>query len=384
MTDYGVLLIGGMRSHQMSHSAVFAANPNCRLVAVAGEAGDPEGRAHLYQQLADDLDLPFIPNLDEALARDDVHIVSSTPAVERRGAVAVRCLEAGKHLYLDKPLVGSMEDADAIVAASERATGRTQMFTQNESPWVKAAKRAIDEGRVGQLRAVHAETLFSKGRAGSVPDGTVRSERETVDRWTFLEAKREMFDVGVYSLAFIHELTGLKFESVYAHTGNYFFAEHAGAGVEDFGAMATTLEGGVTATAIGGRFGWMSHPKSGPQRVVVVGTEGTLTFDAFRPRIEVYNDAPDFTLPPVDPVDPMGMWGASRPDFEPQPKGRWLALYQEHNAMTADVAAFIDCIEQGREPKVNATVAASILEVILAGYVSAARGEAVSLPLPRG
>ena len=74
MTDYGVLLIGGIRSHQASHAAVFAANPNCRLVAVAGEAGDPEGRAHLYQQLADDLDLPFIPNLDEALAQPDTDL----------------------------------------------------------------------------------------------------------------------------------------------------------------------------------------------------------------------------------------------------------------------------------------------------------------------
>ena len=141
MTDYGVLLVGCKRSHQESHAAVFAAQPRCRLVAVAAEAGDPEGRVHQYQQLADELNLPFIPDLDEALARDDVHIVSSTPAVERRGAVAVRCLEAGKHVYLDKPLAGSVEDADAIVAASRRAVGRAQMFTQNEAGWVKAARR---------------------------------------------------------------------------------------------------------------------------------------------------------------------------------------------------------------------------------------------------
>ena len=383
MTEYGVLLVGGKRSHQESHAAVFAAHPNCHLVAVAGEAGDPEGRAPLYRQLAEELELPFIPDLDEALARDDVQIVSSTPAVERRGAVAVRCLEAGKHVYFDKPLAGSVEDADAIVAAARRAAGRTQMFTQNEAGWVKAARRAVLEGRVGDLHAVHAENLFAKGRAGNVPYGTVRREHETVPRWTFLEAKREMFDVAVYSLAFIYAMTGLKAESVYGHTGNYFFAEHAGADVEDFGALALTLEGGVTATAIGGRFGWMSHPKSGPQRIVLMGTKGTLAFDPSRPRIEVYNDETDFTVPPTDPLDPMGMWGASMPAYQPHPKRRWVGLHDGQNPMAADVAEFVDCIEQGREPAINAEVAASILEVLLAGYVSAARGEVVELPLPR-
>ncbi len=383
MTDYGVLLVGCKRSHQESHAAVFAAQPRCRLVAVAAEAGDPEGRVHQYQQLADELNLPFIPDLDEALARDDVHIVSSTPAVERRGAVAVRCLEAGKHVYLDKPLAGSVEDADAIVAASRRAVGRAQMFTQNEAGWVKAARRAVQEGRVGEIKAVHAETLFSKGRAGSVPDATVRREKESVERWTFVEAKREMFDVAVYSLGFIHAVTGLKAESVFAHTGNYFFAEHVGVDVEDFGALAMKLEGGVTATAIGGRFGWMSHPKSGPQRLVVMGTAGTMTFDGFHPRIEVYNDEPDFATPLLDPLDPMGMWGASNPRFEPPPKRRWVGPYEERSTMAADVAAFIDCIERGREPQVNAEVAASLLEVLLAGYISAARNEEIALPLPR-
>ena len=276
-------------------------------------------------------------------------------------------------------LTAAVRDRNSLPQSSSVA-GKALM----PSRWPRIVS-ALRSQRISTPAFDHSAAILGRN-SGATLESTSRVSRalQTVGRWTFVDAKREMFDVAIYSLAFIHAITGLKVESVIAHTGNYFFAEHAGVGVEDFGAMATTLEGGVTATAIGGRFGWMSHPKSGPQRVVVVGTEGTVTFDAFRPRIEVYNDAPDFTLPPVDPVDPMGMWGASRPDFEPQPKHRWVALYEEHNAMTADVAAFIDCIEQGREPKVNATVAASLLEVILAGYVSAARGEAVSLPLPRG
>ena len=396
MTKYGVLLVGAKRTHQQSHAAVFAAHPSCKLVAVASEKGDPEDRVEQYQELADDLGIPHIPDLDVALARDDVHIVSSTPAVERRAIVAARCMDAGKHVYLDKPLAGTVEDIDIIVSAAERNDIVTRMFTQNLSGWVQEAKQAVQNGEIGELKAIHAENLFSKGRAGSVPKGTVRKETENLDRYTYLEAKREMFDVGIYSLGFIHEITGgLKFESVLGHTGNYFFAEHNSVGVEDFGVMMATLEGGITATLLGGRFGWTSHPLSGPQKIVVIGTERTLSFDPFALRVEVYNNELDFTQPAVDPYDPMGMWAASHPAYAAMDKRRWVTFgdtgkkivglpnRSSGNVMADDVSAFVTAIEEDAQSEMDAKAAASLSEVILGGFVSAARGEEVKLPLPR-
>ena len=383
MSKYGVLLVGGRRTHQEMQAATFAAHPLCRLVAVADEREIPEPRAELNRQFAQASGLPYIPDLDQALSRDDIHIVSSTPEIERRARVAVSCLEAGKHMYLDTQLAGTLEGAEAIVAAAEQAGVRTQMFSSIHADWAQAAKRAVTEGRIGELKAVHAENLFAKGRAGTVPEGTVRHEKERVERFTFIEGKREMYAVGVYSLGLVHWLTGRKVESVFCVTGNYFHAEHARLDIEDFGALALTLEGGVTATAIGGRFGWMSHPGSGQQRLVLIGTEGTLTVDANRPRIELYNDEPDFTPPPVHPQDPMAMWSSTFQDSPAMPKQRWVGLNEGRDRMTEDVAAFIDCIEEGREPEMNARAGASAVEVILAGYASAARGEAVRLPLPR-
>ena len=383
MSKYGVLLVGGKRTHQEGHAPKFAAHPMCRLVAVADEPDVSEFQEGLARQLADELGIPYVADLEQALARDDVHIVSSTPEVERRGRVAVRCIEAGKHVYLDKPLAGTLEDADAIVAAAQRSGARTQMYTMVHAGWVQAAGRALEEGRVGALKAIHAENLFSKGRAGTVPPGTVRQERERVQHFTFVEAKREMFDIGVYSIGVVRWLTGRQVRSVYALTGNYVFAEHAGVDVEDFGAIALTMDGGVSATIVGGRIGWSSHPKSGPQKVVLIGTDGTLTIDAWRPRVEVYNDEPPFTPPPVNSLDPMGMWGPTAARYRALPRQTWVGFDEHVNSMSADVAAFIDCIEQGREPEMNAATAAHLLEVILAGYVSSARGEPVDLPLTR-
>lgn len=383
MKKYGVLLAGAKRTHQPSHAEIFAAHPECELVAVVSEKDDPEGRVAQYQELADDLSLPHIKDLDEALAREDVDIVSCTPAVERRGIVASKCMDAGKHVYLDKPLAGTVEDIDLIVSAASRNDVVTQMFTQNLVGWVQDAKRAVLDGKIGNLKAIHAENIFSKGRAGSVPKGTSRKENTDFSRYTYLEAKREMFDVGIYSLGFISEVTGgLKFNSVVGHTGNYFFAEHNSVGVEDFGIMVTELEGGITATAVGGRFGWSSHPLSGPQKVVIIGDKGSMEFDPFSLRVEVYNNELDFIQPPVDPYDPMGMWGASHPAYAPMPKKRWVP-FNVGNVMKDDIDAFINSIDKGTDSSMNAKVAAELTEVILGGFTSASTGKEIKLPLKR-
>lgn len=383
MSEYGVLLIGGKRTHQESHAPIFGRHPQCELIAVAGEPDEPDFRSGSGRELADTLGIPYISDIDEALSRQDVDIVSSTVHVESRGEVIVRCLEAGKHVYLDKPMAGTIDDIDAIVNTAAKSPGKTQMFSQNNSPWVQEAKKMVDSGRIGKIVSVHAENIFAKGRAGSVLPGTVRKEEEKVKRFTYLGAKREMFDVGIYSLAWIHMITGLSIKSVFALTGNYFFADHASVNVEDFGAMALKLESEVTAIAVGGRFGWSSHPRFGPQRVAIIGTEGTLSADPHRRRIEVYNAEPDFTPPEVDPLDPMSMWFGRSPEYVAMKKERWVPLGSAADPMELDIDQFLYSISNDRMPNLNAAVAGQLSEAILAGYISAAQGEEVSLPLDR-
>ena len=383
VNEYGVLLVGGMRSHQENHADVFNAHPRCHLVAVSDEKGIPPETAELNRGLASVWSIPYIDDLDVALARDDIHVVSAVPQVERRGTVGASCIEAGKHVYFDKPLAGSVEDLDMIAAAANSSDVTTQMFCTIKAGWARGAREVVESGSIGELKYVHLEGLFAKGRAGSIPDGVVRKETERPSRYTFIEGKHEMFDVTIYSMAVLRALTDKPIETVFGHTGNYFHKQHVEMDVEDFGVLGLTLEGGVSATVVGGRFGWMSHPQSGPQKVVLVGTEGSMTFDSSRPRVEVYNDEPDFTLPPDHPMDPSGMWSSTGAELDISPKRRWVGLHEGENTMAEDVADFIDCIDTGRTPEITAQVAAPITEAILAGYVSAARGEPVSLPLPR-
>ena len=95
------------------------------------------------QLLADDYNIPYIADLDQALKLPEVDIVSACPDVERRGRVAVQCADSRKCLYLDKPLAGTNEDARAIVEAVDRNGVTAQMFSQVHSAFSQDARAAI-------------------------------------------------------------------------------------------------------------------------------------------------------------------------------------------------------------------------------------------------
>ena len=358
---------------------MFAAEPRCRLVACSDERDAPPERVELNRALAEELDLPYLPDLDQALARDDVHIVSLCVEHERRGRVGVRCAEAGKNLYLDKPLALNLEHAQAIVQAVKKAGVRNQMYSNVHSSWAQTAKQALDRGDIGALRAIHCDVLFAKGHAGTAPVGQKRKEKTPRERYTFVKAKPEMFAIGVYPVSMINWLTQKAVKTVFGTTANYFFKEHLACHLEDFGALMLTLEDGIVATIAAGRVGWMSHPQGGVRRIHLVGTRDTLTLDTWQSRLEVFADEPAFQPPPPHPLDPMGMWSSTQIESGLPPKRLWVSAADGDNEQQQDVRAFVDCIEEGKESEMNAEMAAKSVAIITAGYQSAESGEVIQL-----
>ena len=374
---YGVLLLGGYRTHQENYAPLFANDPRCKLIAFSDETDAPAERITLAQSLAKSLNLPYIPDLNDALARDDVHIVSLCTDVERRGRVGTKCAEAGKHVYLDKPMALNAEDAINIVDAVAKSGVRTQMFSNIHSSWARTVKQALDSGYIGQLTAVHCDVMFAKGHPGSAPVGIKRKQKPTLERYSFVEAKPEMFDIGVYAVSMVNWLTNKRVERVYGGTANYFFKEHHSCDVEDFGALVLTLENGIITTIAAGRYGWQSHAQGGVRKVHLVGTGGTLTFDASANRLEVFAAEPSFEPPTPHPLDPMGMWSSTQSEINMQPKQHWIDVGSGNDGQR-EFSAFVDCIENDVESEMNAEFAAHSVQIICAGYRSAASGEVIN------
>ncbi|MER5893465.1 Gfo/Idh/MocA family oxidoreductase [Streptomyces sp. NPDC001876] len=97
------------------------------------------------------------------IARDDVHLVDICTPGDSHAEIAIAALEAGKHVLCEKPLANTVAEAEAMVAAAERAAARGQVamvgFNYRKVPAVTYARTLIAEGRLGALRHVRATYL---------------------------------------------------------------------------------------------------------------------------------------------------------------------------------------------------------------------------------
>jgi predicted dehydrogenase len=100
----------------------------------------------------------------EAVTAEEVDLVDiGTPNhVHREQAIAA--LEAGKHVACEKPLAGTLEDAEAMVEVAESADARTFVwFTYRRVPAIAFAHRLIADGFLGRIFHIRAAYLQGWG-----------------------------------------------------------------------------------------------------------------------------------------------------------------------------------------------------------------------------
>ena len=97
-------------------------------------------------------------------------------------SAAIRCLDAGVHVLLEKPMAPTTDACARILAAADRArerNGAVFMVAENAQYWpeVLAAKRLIDDGAIGEVVTARAAIFFPPMRdyygeqGGEDPDG---------------------------------------------------------------------------------------------------------------------------------------------------------------------------------------------------------------------
>jgi scyllo-inositol 2-dehydrogenase (NADP+) len=126
------------------HNAAIQLTDGLELVAVC----DPNpARVAAAQELA-----PSVRGVEDLLAQDDVDlvVVSTPPATHAEWAL--RCLEAGKSVVVEKPFCITVDEADRqIAAAAER--GLTLAVYQNRrwDPDYLALKQVVRSGALGEV-----------------------------------------------------------------------------------------------------------------------------------------------------------------------------------------------------------------------------------------
>ncbi|ADI14356.1 inositol 2-dehydrogenase [Truepera radiovictrix] len=144
-TRLHVALIGAGRMAQ-THAAVLATLPGVRVRAVC----DPREAA--ARALAEPLGAAAVT--EAARVFDDPHVdaVLITTPTPTHAALVTRAAEAGKHVFVEKPVAATLEEAERVVAAVARAGVACQVgFQRRFDPAYVEAKRLVDAGELGAL-----------------------------------------------------------------------------------------------------------------------------------------------------------------------------------------------------------------------------------------
>ena len=99
----------------------------------------------------------------DLLADPQVDLVDLCVPSDEHARLAIRALEAGKHVLVEKPIALTTAEADAIVAAS-RSSG-TLLMVGHVLPFFPEfayAAEAVRSGRYGKLRAAHLMRVIAK------------------------------------------------------------------------------------------------------------------------------------------------------------------------------------------------------------------------------
>ena len=81
----------------------------------------------------------------------EVHVVDITTPNHLHVDVALAAIEAGKHVYCEKPMAVKVEDAERMAAAAQKAGVYTMVaFNNLKTPAALVARQIIDRGEIGQ------------------------------------------------------------------------------------------------------------------------------------------------------------------------------------------------------------------------------------------
>lgn len=140
----------------VDHSHVYPLANQAKQIDGVELAGAYVAEASQRDEATEKLNAPLFNSVDEALATGpSLVLIGALPA--RRAALAEQALAVGASALIDKPLALNMESLESLKQAQQRSGRQVAVYYPYRGhPLVLAAKRLLDEGRIGKLARVFA------------------------------------------------------------------------------------------------------------------------------------------------------------------------------------------------------------------------------------
>lgn len=365
------VLGSGGRSRHLLRSVVKI--PGLDLVALADVRDDQIAttRAHLRDIAPAKAEIPAVKDFRSLLDRKDIDAVLIGAPDHWHAPMTIAACQAGKHVYVEKPLTHDRAEAKALREAGAASKSICQVGMQQRSmPHIQKAGELIAKGSIGQVHKVHLSWNRNSPRfkkdippipqnsvdwqafVGSAPKQAYDPYKMVHWRWFWDFGGGIFTDLMVHWIDVAHALLNISEPTAAVSVGTFINAKGVWE-TPDSVQTLLTYPGGITAhfegTFSNARYGAM---------ITFMGTEGSIYID--RGRMELIPD-PNKTIQPQEMVLGKGRRGA---DFYDQPDGELL-----------HVTDWVQAIRAGKQPSapleagITAANAAHIANQALRGSI---------------
>ncbi len=325
----------GTGANGLAHVNFLLKNPRCEVIAIS----DSNKQALADAALHTGIDRKYT-DFREMIRKEslDAVLISAPHSVHAPGALAA--LEAGMHVFTEKPPSVSAEETEAVLGAAQRA-GRIFMcgFSRRFFPSPMMAKPMIMSGDLGNI--YHVRAYWHMGNSGGA-----RSEKHA-QSWRgqkSLAGGGVLMDLGVHLIDLALWCCGNPVPlSVYGNTHRGFLPPDND--TEDFAEASILLKNGCSVSIETSSLGFSDDTSC---HHYFYGTRGCLHLTP-EPVIEIAGanaDSPAATIIKVAP-----------------PPGYRSYLEAEHEH-------FFDCLDSGRSPDASQQEYLDVSRILDAVYAS--------------
>ncbi|HWQ31746.1 MAG TPA: Gfo/Idh/MocA family oxidoreductase [Blastocatellia bacterium] len=147
--NYGFIGVGGMGAKHLTIIRDFAATENVAVVAACDVFEKRRLEAKEKGSLADN---QIFTDYRRLLENRDIDVVVIATPDHWHGRIAVEAMEAGKHVYVEKPMTRSLSEAFKLYDTAKRTSRIVQVGSHgcSDPKWHKA-RDIVKECRLGQL-----------------------------------------------------------------------------------------------------------------------------------------------------------------------------------------------------------------------------------------
>ncbi len=250
--------------------------------------------------------------------------------------VTIDCLNAGKHVLLEKPISMNVDEAIEIMKVWKRS-GKVLMIAENwyYAPVVTKAEELIKAGAIGDIYSMRANLDYPGFRSWPKEQAYVRGVgwRENVAQ----SGGGVMVDGGIHTLSVARMFMG-EVETIWGIEGKQAWKEHTG--VEDtFNAMLKFDNGTSGVFHFTDASGWDRCHFD----FTFLGTSGVIEFDIWTGILKVngHSETTEYRVAP-------------------------------YGGFIEEIEHFMECVRSGNEPRSGGLDQTRSLALMLAAYESAA------------